>query len=92
MADDEMPIAPAITSASRVPQPSANPNASPPPRLRERYVAPAISELPPARCEIVEGELEAEMEQQQHEAERREQLDVARGGRRARCRECSGRR
>ena len=36
IADDEMPTRPASTSASRVPQPSANPNASPAARLRPR--------------------------------------------------------
>ena len=36
MADDEMPIAPAMTSASLVPQPRAKPKARPPPTLSAR--------------------------------------------------------
>jgi len=36
IADDEMPTAPAMTNASGVPHPSANPSASPPPTLSPR--------------------------------------------------------
>src|SRR4029453_9201743 len=47
IADDEMPTAPAMTNASRVPHPSAKPSASPPPTLSPRKTAPAASSLRP---------------------------------------------
>jgi hypothetical protein len=36
IADDEIPTAPPITSASRDPHPSENPSAKPPPTFRRR--------------------------------------------------------
>src|SRR5215204_2662802 len=76
IADDEMPTAPATTRASPVPRTSANPNASPPPTLSSQVDRPGREELVPAAHEVVEREFEAEVEQQQHEAEGGQQLEV----------------
>ena len=78
MADDEMPTAPAITNASRLPQPEreAEPDAGG--DVEAEVDRSGEGQAAPARRELAEGELQPEIEQQQDEPERREELEVGR--------------
>ena len=76
MADDEMPIAPAMTNASLAPQPRANPKAMPPPTFRTQVDGTDAEEPSTPFDQVAERELEAEVEQQHDEPERGEQLEV----------------
>ena len=78
IADDEMPTAPAITSASRLPQPSAKPNADAGGDVEAEVDRSGEGQAAPARRELAEGELQPEVEEQQDQPERREELEVGR--------------
>ena len=78
IAVDDVPIIPAMTKISRVPQPSAQPSTRPAPKLSAMYEPPAHSESPPSAEELVDGELDPEVEEQQDQAEHRQQVDRVR--------------
>ncbi len=76
IADDEMPTAPTMTKASRLPQPSAKPKASPAPTFEREVDASREDELAASFDELVDGELEPEVEEQEDEAEGGDELEV----------------
>ena len=92
MALDEMPVAPAMTSASLLPQPSAKPKASPAPTLRHEVEAGRGEEQATTAGQVVERELHAEVEEEEDQAEGGEELEVLGAVEQHRARPCAGRR
>ena len=76
IAVDEVPIIPAITKISRVPQSSAQSEHEPGAEVEGDVLAARPQETPPAAQELVDRELDPEVEQQQDETEHRQQVDL----------------